>query len=161
MATRFIMITGPSLCDGQQNLHGFRLDVVIFSLIPRPSIPPVFDCLQYAKTEEEGLGNHVTWFAAQPSYAIMTPLNSQVMQLWNWSCILCQLWRWDKCQQRAAPSVWNISRLKAMTSKGCWVSRKYPAMMQPSCRVKRWHYLELHHLYHTHPKLQTQIYFYR
>ena len=60
MATRFIMITGPSLCDGQQNLHGFRLDVVIFSLIPRPSIPPVFDCLQYAKTEEEGLGNHVT-----------------------------------------------------------------------------------------------------
>ena len=26
-------------------------------LVPRPSTPPVFDCLQYAKTEREGLGN--------------------------------------------------------------------------------------------------------
>jgi len=30
------------------------------SLIPRPSTPPVFDRLQYAKTEGEGLGNFIT-----------------------------------------------------------------------------------------------------
>ena len=30
------------------------------SLIPRPSLAPVFDCLQYAKTEPEGLVNLTT-----------------------------------------------------------------------------------------------------
>ena len=30
------------------------------SLIPRPSLAPVFDCLQYAKTESEGLVNLTT-----------------------------------------------------------------------------------------------------
>ena len=30
------------------------------SLVPRPSAPPVFDHLQYAKTEGEGLGSHDT-----------------------------------------------------------------------------------------------------
>ena len=39
---------------------------------------------------------------------------------------------------------------------------KYPAVTQLSRRAKRWHYLELHCLYHSHPsvvKLQTQIRF--
>ena len=31
------------------------------SLVPRPSTPLVFDCLQYAKAEGEGLGNLITW----------------------------------------------------------------------------------------------------
>jgi len=35
------------------------------SLVPRPSLAPVFDSLQYAKTEQEGLVNLTTWFAAQ------------------------------------------------------------------------------------------------
>ena len=30
------------------------------SLVPRPSTPPVFDRLQYAKTEGEGPGNFIT-----------------------------------------------------------------------------------------------------
>jgi len=30
------------------------------SFVPRPSAPPVFDCLWYAKTEGEGLGNCTT-----------------------------------------------------------------------------------------------------
>ena len=30
------------------------------SLVTRPSTPPVFDHLQYAKMEEEGLGNFIT-----------------------------------------------------------------------------------------------------
>ena len=30
------------------------------SLIPRPSLAPVFDCLQYTKTESEGLVNLTT-----------------------------------------------------------------------------------------------------
>ena len=29
------------------------------SLVPRPCTPPVFDRLQYAKTEGEGLGNFI------------------------------------------------------------------------------------------------------
>jgi len=37
------------------------------SLVPRPSTPSAFDRLQYAKTEGEGLGNFITWSAAQPS----------------------------------------------------------------------------------------------
>ena len=37
---------------------------------------------------------------------------------------------------------------------------KYPAVTQLSRRAKRWHYLELHCLYHSHPseiKLRTHI----
>jgi len=34
--------------------------VMVCSLDPRPSTPPVFDCLQYAKTEGEGLGFFIT-----------------------------------------------------------------------------------------------------
>ena len=30
-----------------------------YSLVPRPFLPPVFDRLQYAKTEGEGLGDRV------------------------------------------------------------------------------------------------------
>ena len=30
------------------------------SLVPRPSTPPAFDRIQYAKTEGEGLGNLLT-----------------------------------------------------------------------------------------------------
>ena len=49
------------------------------SLVPRPSTPPVFDRLQYAKTEGEGLGNFITWSKARPSNVVMPPLNSQVI----------------------------------------------------------------------------------
>jgi len=34
--------------------------IAIARLVPRPSTSPVFDCLQYAKTEGEGLGNFIT-----------------------------------------------------------------------------------------------------
>ena len=33
---------------------------IIVSLVPRPSVAPVFDRLQYAKTEPEGLVNLTT-----------------------------------------------------------------------------------------------------
>ena len=36
------------------------IKVFFGSLIPRPSAPPVFDRLQYAKTEGVGLGNLLT-----------------------------------------------------------------------------------------------------
>ena len=35
-------------------------DVTSISVVPRPSMPPVFDRLQYAKMEGEGLGNFIT-----------------------------------------------------------------------------------------------------
>ena len=43
----------PSLCISEDPMG-------ISSLVPRPSTPPVFDRLQYAKTEGEGLGNFIT-----------------------------------------------------------------------------------------------------
>ena len=48
--------------------------------------------------------------------------------IWDPSHILCWLWRWEKRQQRATPSILNISRLKAMTPEGCWLtSMKIPS----------------------------------
>jgi len=44
------------------------------SLVPRPSMPPVFDCLQYAKMEGEGLGNFITWSTAQQSHQMSSCL---------------------------------------------------------------------------------------
>ena len=35
-------------------------DLGTVSLVPRPFPPPVFDCILYAKTEGEGLGERVT-----------------------------------------------------------------------------------------------------
>jgi len=37
-----------------------RMECVISSLVPRPFPPPVFDCLQYANTEDEGPGDLIT-----------------------------------------------------------------------------------------------------
>ena len=56
-----------------------QLTVITCNLFPRPSTPPVFDRLQYAKTEGEGLGNFITWSAARPSNIVTPPLNSQVI----------------------------------------------------------------------------------
>ena len=36
------------------------MGVMVCSLVPRPFTPPVFDRLQNAKTEGEGLGNFIT-----------------------------------------------------------------------------------------------------
>ena len=128
-----------------------------YSLIPRPSMPPVFECLQYAKMEGEGLGIFITWSMAWPSYVITPPFNSDARDRFY---ILCQLQRWDKRQQRAAPSVWNIPRLKATTQKSYQVtSIKIPSSDAIISWSERWHYLEL---YHSHPsavKLRTQICF--
>ena len=41
------------------------------SLVPRPSPTPVFDCLQYAKTEPERLVNLTMGFAARTSHFVM------------------------------------------------------------------------------------------
>jgi len=48
----------PVLCV---HLAGYFSQQEMISLVPRPSTPPVFDRLQYAKTEGEGLGNFITW----------------------------------------------------------------------------------------------------
>ena len=40
------------------------------SLVPRPSPAPVLDCLQYAKTEPEGLVNLTTRSAARASHFV-------------------------------------------------------------------------------------------
>ena len=45
-------------------------------LIPRPSPAPVFDCLQYAKTEPEGPVNLTTWFAARLMSQILDRVSS-------------------------------------------------------------------------------------
>jgi len=55
------------------------------SLVPRPSTPPVFDRLQYAKTEGEGLGNFIMWSAAR--------LTSQILDVTAYSRLYPQLQR--------------------------------------------------------------------
>ena len=49
------------------------------SLVPRPSTPPVFWSLAVCKNGGRTLGNFITWSAAQPSYVVTPPFNSQVM----------------------------------------------------------------------------------
>jgi len=53
------------------DIHGICVMVIMWcnvpclpSRAPRPSTAPVFDCLQYAKAEGEGLGNLITWSKA-------------------------------------------------------------------------------------------------
>jgi len=53
--TRIVTLQYPVLL--QQN---YLVTTITVSLVPRPSTPPVFDRLQYAKTEGEGLGNFIT-----------------------------------------------------------------------------------------------------
>jgi len=72
------------------------------SLVPRPSTPPVFDHLQCAKMEGEGLGNLIKWSAARPS---LSHRCSTAKDVRDWSHILYYLQRWNKRQQRATPSV--------------------------------------------------------
>ena len=55
------------MCRKSSVLHGVckhlwqsRVEIEDCSLVPRPFLPPVFDRLQYAKTEGEGLGDRVT-----------------------------------------------------------------------------------------------------
>jgi len=125
-------------------------------------MPPVFDRLQYAKTEGEGLGNFIMWSAAWLSNVVMPPLDSQMIYKTNLAFCASYKDGTSTSMQRAMPSVWNIPRLKATTLKGYteWQVWKYPAAMQSSREVRKWHYLELHCLYHSHPsvvKLQTRL----
>ena len=110
----------------------------------------------------EGLGNFITWSAVRPSNVVTPPLNSKVI-IWDCSCILCYLQRWDKRQQIATPSVWHIPRLKAMTPKGYWVTGvKIPSSDAIISWSESQHYLELPRLYHSHPsavKLRTRTCF--
>ena len=53
---------------------------VQISLVPRPSPPPVFDRLQYAKTEGEGLVNLSMWSAAQASHVVTLICIARIME---------------------------------------------------------------------------------
>jgi len=52
-------IGGASSSDESQRDKGSSSTALKISLVPRPFPPPVFDRLQYANTEGEGLGNFV------------------------------------------------------------------------------------------------------
>ena len=80
------------------------------SLVPRPSMPPVFDCLQYAKMEGEGLGNFITWSMARRSHQMSSCL--LLTAKWYTRPIVHSVLATKMGQ--APLSVWNILRLKAM-----------------------------------------------
>ena len=63
----FSHITWSDIGKVNPQLSGFKcvLHVHHISLVPRPSTRPVFDRLQYAKMEGEGLGNFIMWSAAR------------------------------------------------------------------------------------------------
>ena len=50
-------ITGPAHMTCMHDNTKLQRDTYVASLIPRPSPAPVFDRLQYTKTEEDGLVN--------------------------------------------------------------------------------------------------------
>jgi len=104
--------------------------------------------------EEGGLGNLTMW-----SHATTTPLNSQVVYETNLAffanCVLYHGETSTSREQQPWPSLQKKHTL-AVTPKACWltsVNIKYPALMQSSCVVKRRYYLELYHLYHSHPSV--------
>ena len=57
------------------------------SLIPRPFPPPVFDCLQYAKIEREGLGDRVTCLTSGRHEGRCEGGGAQSLQLTNFALI--------------------------------------------------------------------------
>ena len=81
---------------------------VYCSLVPRPSLAPVFDHLQYAKTEPDGLVNLTTWFAAQ--------LTSQILDMETYSHLYLQLqisWRNKTSSSRkTSPTSKTVPSLK-------------------------------------------------
>ena len=73
----------------QQDIHIRKHD----SLVPRPSPPPVFHCLQYAKTEGEGLGDlsHARERGEGPNRCNLQTLHLSASKLQNnelyWCCL--------------------------------------------------------------------------
>ena len=65
----FILIT--NVLSGLLNRGMQAAQDIYGSLVARPSPTPVFDRLQYAKMEGEGLMNLTTWFAAQASHVTL------------------------------------------------------------------------------------------
>ena len=93
--------------------------------------------LQHAKTVAEGLGNLIMWSVAQLSYCMPSlPFHSHVRYKTDLAFWTSYKDGTIKCQQRAAPSVRNVSRLKNTAE---WQAWKYPAVMQSSYGVKRRH----------------------
>ena len=64
------------------------------SLVPRPSYRPVFDCLQYAKTEGEGLVHFITWM----TFHLPRPHREN-----NFSAPSTGVWMFAKQKKRTAP----------------------------------------------------------
>ena len=72
-------------------------EAVDTSLVPRPSLAPIFDCLQYAKTEGKGLLNLTTWFAALSRSASQSsnPIGSD-----SGSSVIIRNFRWQNFKLR-------------------------------------------------------------
>ena len=81
------LLDSTTLYHGSTSLYFTLLHstITIPSLVPRPSPAPVFDRLQYAKTEGEGLVNLTTWSAAH--------MTSQVLDTKTYSHLYLQLQR--------------------------------------------------------------------
>ena len=63
LGTRLVQVFYHRITVSFSARLGMRLQrspILKISLVPRPFPPPVFDRLQYAKTEGEGLGERVT-----------------------------------------------------------------------------------------------------
>ena len=59
--------------------------VQLYSLIPRPSPAPVFDSMQYAQTEGEGLANLTTWSTAHMTSQVKDKSYVPLEHNWVWS----------------------------------------------------------------------------
>ena len=83
------------------------------SLVPRPSLAPVFDHLQYAKTEPEGLVNLTMWSVAW--------LTSQILEMETYSHLYLELQRsWrnkTSSNQETSPTSRTLPSLKQNHSR--------------------------------------------
>jgi len=145
-------------------IHDWYYTIAAFPVLA--ATPPVFDRLRVANMEGEGLGNLIVWLSTQLSY-VVTPLlimqPSDVQYVWDRSCILCLATKMGQVPAESYTGAWIISRLKAMTPKGCWVtSMKIPSSDAIILWSKRMALFGVSLLYHSCSsvvKLQTRICF--
>ena len=122
------------------------------SLVPRPSPAPIFDHLQYAKTEGEGLVNLTTWSVAQALHVVTLirygegPILRSVLAT----------------KTRQAPTENNIKRrkhIRGIAPKGCRMTCvKYLQWQNLANIAKKQPLLDLKCLQRNHPSavlLQT------
>ena len=119
------------------------------SLIPRPSPAPVFDRLQYSKTEQEGLVNLTTWSVPRASHFVTLYMYGRATE--KTDLAFCTSYE-DKRRRSTTSSVQNIPNLEDTALKGFQTTCvKYPQWQNWASVAKKKPFLEFQRLQRNHP----------